>query len=90
MNYERRWTVAAAITVTSGFYLTAVASCSSSTTSAVAGNPDAGVDSAAPETGTDASLPDSAGAKCDPVKQDCADPSLKCTAGLPNGGGECR
>lgn len=79
MKHERRWIVAAAIAVSCSCFLTAVVSCSSSTTNAAAGDPDAGVDSAVPETGTDASLPDSAGAMCDPVKQDCADPSLKCT-----------
>lgn len=68
--------VAAAVALSCAGSLTGVISCSSPSTVAPTNNPDA--DSDAADAGGDTALPDSAGTACNPVKQDCADPSLKC------------
>lgn len=76
MTTKRPMTIAAAIALACpGLF--SLTSCSPSSTTTPS-NPDAGTDADSLDAGADASLPDSAGAPCNPVKQDCADPSLRC------------
>jgi hypothetical protein len=76
----RRLVVAAAIALAGASSTTVVVSCSSSSTEGVNGA-DASSDAGEPQLDAvaETSLPDSAGTPCNPVKQDCADPSLKCS-----------